>query len=150
MATIKNKMKWLFTPRCYEVKTDYKSVTVPDEAMTMREIMDKHVRGMQVADTLHRPGTYDNGGHESDDMEKVMQMDPTDRWMHLETLRADIKARKQALADAEKAIKAKEKEEAEAKAKSSDKTEVATKATSSNTGEAKQSDPKAQPKDDKA
>lgn len=56
------------------------SMTVPDESMSIREIMRKHVTGMRVMETLHRTGHYeDEVDFDSHDFEKVTKMDLSER-----------------------------------------------------------------------
>lgn len=64
----------------YKEKNVGISMTVPDESMTIREIMKKHVSGMRIADSLQRQGYYEEDvDHDSPDMEKVKNQDIFDR-----------------------------------------------------------------------
>jgi len=59
------------------------SLTVPDETLSIKQIVDKHVRGQEIADQLMRQPLYDSGIYgddrdsdfDSEDLEKVVQMD---------------------------------------------------------------------------
>lgn len=55
------------------------SVTVPDEALTIREIMLKHTAGMNVATALAKQPMYVNGSLDDEDLEEVMRLDLSDR-----------------------------------------------------------------------
>lgn len=60
----------------HKEKTTGPSLTVPDETLSIKEIVEKHVRGQRIADQLMRTPIYDSGADfDSDDLEKVKQMD---------------------------------------------------------------------------
>lgn len=52
------------------------SMTVPDETLTIREIVEKHIRGQRIADTLMRTPVYnESSDFDDDDMEKLRDSD---------------------------------------------------------------------------
>lgn len=55
------------------------SVTVPDDTLTIKQIMDKHVHGMNVISQMAKTPIYSGGDHDSEDMEALMRMDLADR-----------------------------------------------------------------------
>lgn len=57
------------------------SETQPDETLTIKEIMLKHVKGMAIADSLARTPIWPEGKvtHDSIDMEALQRMDLADR-----------------------------------------------------------------------
>lgn len=66
------------------------SVTVPDEAYTVRELMERFVSGQRIPDALFRDGVFDSGcGFDSDDLEKTRDMDFADRDAVIERLKFD-------------------------------------------------------------
>lgn len=55
---------------------DLPSVTVPNEVLSIREIMQKHVSGMKILDELRKQPVYDSGADfDSEDLEKIQNMD---------------------------------------------------------------------------
>lgn len=60
-------------PYAGQVKFD-KDQTVPNDAMSLKEILARFVRGEKVA--VGRDGSYDEG---EEDLEKLRDMDPVDR-----------------------------------------------------------------------
>lgn len=82
---------------------------VPDEALTIRQIMDRHVKGMNVADNMMRNGKYTDNGHDAPDEEELVRMDMVDRHEFAQELKrkndADVMA-VQAAIDNAKAKKA--------------------------------------------
>jgi len=100
------------------------SCTVPDQALTIREIMAKHVRGMRIADELEKQPLYNldetrgDTDFDSPDLEALGRMDMSERSEYLAELREHNELRK---ADINAAIKAHnerlqaEADEAEAK-----------------------------------
>lgn len=55
---------------------DLPSMTVPNEALTIKEIMQKHVSGMRILDELRKQPIYDSGASlDSEDIEKMQHMD---------------------------------------------------------------------------
>lgn len=55
---------------------DLPSMTVPNETLTIREIMQKHVSGMKILDELRKQPVYDSGASlDSEDIEKMQHMD---------------------------------------------------------------------------
>lgn len=56
------------------------SMTVPDESMTIREIMRKHVSGMRVKEALFREGFYeDTEDFDSPDFSEISRLDFTEK-----------------------------------------------------------------------
>lgn len=56
------------------------SLTVPDEAYTVQQLMERFVNGQRIPDTLFRDGVFDTGSSfDSDDLEKVRDSDFADR-----------------------------------------------------------------------
>lgn len=55
------------------------SMTVPDESMSIRDILRKHVSGVRIADTMQREGVYYDGDFDSPDVEKLRDEDLTVR-----------------------------------------------------------------------
>lgn len=64
-----------------------KSMTLPDEAYTIRELLEKFSRNQRM-DELERAGTYDSApSFDSEDLSKVRDMDPFDREELANTIR---------------------------------------------------------------
>lgn len=111
----------LDAPGAKEPKTTKPSETVPNEALSIREILDRYAR-RQPLFASNRQGIYsENPDIEDDDMEKLGDADIGDRYQVLEALREsgkELAAKAQAeKIEAEKAAveaakKAKKKEEA--------------------------------------
>lgn len=56
------------------------SLTVPDEAYTVQELMERFVNGQRIPDALFRNGVFDSGcDFDSDDLEKVRDSDFVER-----------------------------------------------------------------------
>lgn len=67
------------------------SETVPDESMSMREIMARYTRGMRIDATLQREGSFDSGADfDSPDLEKLRDMDLVEKDEFRAQLREDI------------------------------------------------------------
>lgn len=94
------------------------SETVPDDTLTIKQILAKHVRGMEIAETEYRTPVW-NGTEDYDapDLEAVNRMDLAERHEFTEALRADIESRKALVKEAlEKAEKEKAKKPSESTA----------------------------------
>lgn len=70
----------------FKLKAEHKnfntqpSQTVPDETLTVRQIMEKHVRHQRIADDLIRTPVYnDHDDFDAPDLEKVRDMDLFER-----------------------------------------------------------------------
>lgn len=71
---------FVLLPEHCEDYTGQESMTVPDETLTIRQIVDKHIRGQEIADELMRtPVNIDDQDFDDEDLEKVEQMDLADR-----------------------------------------------------------------------
>lgn len=111
----------LDAPGAKEPRNTKPSETVPNEALSIREILDRYARRQPLFASL-RQGVYsDNPDIEDDDMEKLGDADIGDRYQVLEALREtrkELQVKQEAEAiEAEKAAveaakKAKQKEEA--------------------------------------
>lgn len=98
VSNVTSKVKWSIHRSCMEF-IDGKSQTVPDEAMSIRQIMTKFVRGMQVPEELYRESAYDSGASfDSQDLEAIGRMDLAERDEYIVQLKADIDLRKKDLA----------------------------------------------------
>jgi len=72
------------------------SLTQPDETLTIKEIVQKHVRGQAIADTLMRTPAYDSGADfDSDDLEKLRDEDIFDREEKLNAIKQKIEENKE-------------------------------------------------------
>lgn len=66
-------------PRPRGERNSREIITVPDEAMSIEEILRKHVNGIRL-DHLHREPQYDSGASfDSEDITELARMDTTDR-----------------------------------------------------------------------
>jgi len=71
---------FVLLPEHCEDYTGQISLTVPDETLTIRQIVEKHIRGQEIADELMRtPINIEDSDFDNDDLEKVEQMDLADR-----------------------------------------------------------------------
>lgn len=94
-------------------KKDRVSQTVPDETMSLREILNKFVRNQQAMDELYRPasGYQDEPDHDSPDLQALSNLDPMEKadyardlkTQNLEKVDALRKAREKARRDFETA-----------------------------------------------
>lgn len=77
------------------------SVTVPGEAMTVREIYDRYVRGQDMPDESVRRGMYydDDQDFDSPDLEALARGLSVDNQEYLEQLRLDIEIKRKTLND---------------------------------------------------
>lgn len=107
-----------------ELQADKKSCTVPDETMTVRQIMLRHVKGMNVglgSDVVGKWGRdLTEVDYDDNDLQELARMEHADRSEFLEQLREDVESRKQRLKDAKAAIAKKEAED-KAKAEAEEK-----------------------------
>lgn len=99
------------TPRAldFEKKSLKPSSTVPDETMTIREIMARHVRGMQMdIGPGSGSGMWGRDLKEVDfddmDLQEIERMELAERSEYMEKLRADVEARKEHLKRTQEAI----------------------------------------------
>lgn len=78
-------------------------MTVPDETLTIRQIVEKHIRGVRVADALYRdPGYgFDDVDHDDLDLSKVRDMDLADKQELREQADLNVRAKQQAIRDVE-------------------------------------------------
>ncbi|WNK13172.1 MAG: hypothetical protein [Microvirus sp.] len=87
------------------------SETVPDDTLTIKQIMLKHVRGMQIEDSMYRTPMYDDDANfDSPDLEALGRLDLTERHEMAQQLKqqneeseADLKTKIQAAKAAKKA-----------------------------------------------
>lgn len=91
--THKNRPQHLWTlEERHKEHPQGESMTVPDETLTIKEIMKKHVRGMRMAEELMRTPVYDSGADfDSEDLEEVARMDIFEREQVLETHKEKIR-----------------------------------------------------------
>lgn len=75
------------------------SVTVPGEAMTVREIYDRYVRGQEIDDEHLRRGMYydDDQDFDSPDLEKLAKGWSIDNQEYLQELKLDIEIKREKL-----------------------------------------------------
>lgn len=94
-----------FTPPVVRWSMKRKSQTVPDQALSIREIVQRYVKGIPV-DVIQREGVYvDQQEH---DLEKLNRMDFGDK----AAFAADLKERNQAIVEqAQATVEAKRKKE---------------------------------------
>lgn len=53
MSKFKTKASWVYNPELHtEVVQDHVSLTVPDQTMSIKEIMDRHSRGLRIPDQM--------------------------------------------------------------------------------------------------
>lgn len=88
------------------------SLTVPDESMSLRHILSKHARGMDMSH-LEREPVYYGGDFDDQDMEEVGRMDLAEKSELLEKVRSQVVDKQQAAKEAQAAHDAAEKEKAE-------------------------------------
>lgn len=83
------------------------SETIPDDTIGIKELLAKHVRGMEVAANEMRTPVYDSGADfDSQDLEAINRMDLAERHEFSEALRADVVKRQAELAEVNKKIEA--------------------------------------------
>jgi len=86
-------------------------MTVPDDALSIKQILAKHVNGMKIAEQLYRTPVYDSGADfDSPDLEEVQRMDMVDRAELAELTRLEVEKKKADLQAAKKAIEDKLKQ----------------------------------------
>lgn len=73
------------------------SETVPNDAYSLRDLVDRHVRGMRIDDQLRR-GSFDEGDFDSDDVEKLRDADLYEREVRRGELELAIEAAKSRVA----------------------------------------------------
>lgn len=79
---------------------------LPDDTITIRELMERHVNGQIVSQDLMRSGSYDeNADFDSLDMEKVKAMDVVDRLEVADLNRSSIDRMKRFFAKKQKDVK---------------------------------------------
>lgn len=77
------------------------SMTVPDETMSIQELLERFMNGQRVPDNLFREGGFDSGSSfDSDDLEKVRDLDLVERGEVAAGRRVELK-RKQKVFDRE-------------------------------------------------
>jgi len=108
-----NKQNWQPGPDCYS-RTVGPSETVPDDTLSIKQILAKHVRGMRIEAENWKTPLYDGDcDHDSHDLEAVNRLDLAEKHELSEVLKADIERRKadiKAVSEAtsrNKAVKAK-------------------------------------------
>lgn len=123
MTNISKKQKLVVNQLTFKLKPEHmetfvgKSQTVPDETLTMREIITRFSRTGQVDSRLDRRGVYtDNPSYDSPDMEELGKMDIYER----QEVAAEMKQANQEKIDRIKqSIKDKEEKEKQQKLSSS-------------------------------
>lgn len=110
-AKIKNQLNFRWKPEYGETFIG-KSQTVPDETLTMREIITRFSRTGQVDSRLDRKGLYtDNPNYDSPDLEELQRLDPYERQERAAELKLENQEKldriKQSILDKEKEEKAK-------------------------------------------
>jgi len=104
--------------RVYALKAEHMSTivgpseTVPDDALTIKQIIQKHTQGMPIPPSKIREGAYNGGDFDSPDLESLSRLDLADKHEYAETLReqneakiAELKSAKIAADKAAKALK---------------------------------------------
>lgn len=67
------------------------SMTVPDETMSIKQLLERFMNGQRVPDNLFRDGGFDSGSSfDSDDLEKVRDSDLVERGEVAEGRRVDL------------------------------------------------------------
>lgn len=102
-------MKRSYTPPPVNFQKVRKSYTVPDQSLSIKEIVERYVRGLPV-DVVQRQGVY--ADNEDVDLEKLSRMDFADKAAYAEDMRREA-AQKQSELDEAEAAKEKERIEAE-------------------------------------
>lgn len=85
-----------------EKKSLLKSKTVPNDALTVQQIVIKYANGLYPQE-LERQGTFDpnaihDSHHDTPDLEKLAAMDIHDRELHLDAVRQEVAVAKAKLA----------------------------------------------------
>lgn len=66
--------------KTFEPVSKLPSLTVPDETLSVRQILEKHMRGQKIKEQLYRTPVFnDTEDFDSPDMEKVKTMDLTEK-----------------------------------------------------------------------
>lgn len=87
-------------PGDYEVPIGI-SVTVPDEAYTVRELMARHAAGM-LPDVMHQDGGDELGDFDSEDLEKLRDSDLYERQEAYERIGVQLREQREQFDVAEK------------------------------------------------
>lgn len=87
------------------------SMTVPDDSYSIKELLEKHIRGSRIDDTLYRPegGYADGADYDSEDLEKLQHLDLFDREEKLTELKELQKQQEQSLKQQKQQKQEKEK-----------------------------------------
>lgn len=94
--------------------TDRVSLTQPDESLTIREIMEKHLKGLRISESLQREGFNDEGSDfDSQDVDAVGRMDIAEQAEYYAALEADFKQRKRDLASVQAKLTERKRKDAE-------------------------------------
>lgn len=112
--------EWKIQDRHRERIRDKVSMTVPDESMSIRTLVEKYVRGQRLDESLYRESSYDSGATlDSHDLSKIKGLDPTEKEEILTQVKRDVRKHEIEIeAQKQKAAKAKkEREDAEATAR---------------------------------
>jgi len=76
MYFLKNPWTYKESQESFEKPNTQPSLTQPNEALTVQDIVDRHTRGMNIGATLYRAPFNDEGANfDSDDLEKVGSVD---------------------------------------------------------------------------
>lgn len=116
MYITQNKQNWQPGERCYS-RTVGPSETVPDDTLSIKQILAKHIRGMRIEAENWKTPLYDEGADlDSQDLESLTRLDLAEKHELQEVLKADIERRKAEIKSfsdklsADKAVKAKTRE----------------------------------------
>lgn len=78
------------------------SLTVPDETLTIRQILEKYTRGLDLAAQMAKEPIYDDtDDFDREDLEQITRSDFSERQELLEQLKLDIDIKRKQLADLE-------------------------------------------------
>lgn len=115
---------FVMQPYHYEI-VEGPSMTVPDEAMSIQEIMAKHVRGIDMTSVFRQPAYDSAASFDSEDIEKIQHEDLFDKENRIKELaffqEKTQSSTSEVASDLTKSSKAsKNKEEGNANAKGTD------------------------------
>lgn len=94
------------------------SVTVPGEAMTVREIFDRYVRGQEIDPDQQRAGMYydEDQNFDSPDLEQIARNWSVENQEYLQELKLDIEIKREKLNSFLKAMENKDASQGDASA----------------------------------
>jgi hypothetical protein len=95
MKTIKpkfhNQYSWKFNPKLHTETVLGKSLTVPDEAYTIKELLHRHTNGIDMSGIQKMPIYDEEVTFDTPDFQKIHNSDLTDKNLFLEETKLKMK-----------------------------------------------------------